>query len=557
MRESNINIDLRHIWVTTPSAGGKRRVLLKNVDLTVSEGELVYLIGKVGSGKSTLMKMLYGEAPLTHGDGYVAGFSLNRLARRTIPMLRRKLGMVFQDFQLLNDRTVYQNMRFVLLATGWRDEQHIKERIDETLSMVGLLHKSGSMPHQLSGGEQQRIAVGRAFINRPAVILADEPTGNLDPETAADIMELFMEIASRGCSVIFATHNISMIEQYPARIIRINNNTLEEVEHSAVFGTHGSPALQRGVPGTFRRQHDSPLFSVSGLSTEQTTFAIGGMATAPASFAPNGAYPEPATFSMPERRPYTESHTEVLPVNVVSHRHPAPAAFGTPDNGHQPDPSTFEAPTDPLRSFKPHNSPAAYSVPQEHPYTQPIRYPATEEPHKQYIITPYVAGGALAAMPGLFSTPWQYHRPATPAPSPADAATRARQWVEDDFENDLALSVTEPHISSYKGFATDNIFQSDLEPHNVTLDDTAADFIDDDTPAETDEYDIMSGHDIFDNLMPGGDFIHEDDLISGPTLPDDDNFLENNDFLEDNNFMDDDPTDSVSPWSEPDGDEYI
>ncbi|MDE7355627.1 MAG: ATP-binding cassette domain-containing protein, partial [Rikenellaceae bacterium] len=331
MRESNINIDLRHIWVTTPSSDGKRRVLLKNVDLTVSEGEVVYLIGKVGSGKSSLMKVLYGEAPLTHGEGYVAGFSLNRLSRRTIPMLRRKLGMVFQDFQLLNDRTVYQNMRFVLLATGWRDEHHIKERIDETLRMVGLLHKSGSMPHQLSGGEQQRIAVGRAFINRPAVILADEPTGNLDPETAADIMDLFIEIASRGCSVIFATHNISVIEQYPARIIRISNNTLEEVEHSAVFGTHSSTSSRQVMHGTFRRRHDSPLFSVSGLSAE-TTFAIGGMATSPASFAPNGSYPEPATFSMPELQPCHDTPTEVVPVSVSGHRHPAPAAFGTPEN---------------------------------------------------------------------------------------------------------------------------------------------------------------------------------------------------------------------------------
>lgn len=242
MQNSNINI--RRASITVGTASGRRRVVLSNINLTVSKGELVYLIGKVGSGKSSLLKMLYGEISMTHGNGVVAGFRLDSLNRETIPMLRRKLGMVFQDFQLLNDRNIYQNLRFVLLATGWRDEMAIRKRIEETLDMVGLRHKINSMPHQLSGGEQQRIAVGRAFLNRPSVILADEPTGNLDPETANTVMDLFMELVSFGCSVVLATHNISLIEQYPARIIRVSNGSLEEVSHSAVFGNTAPQSTQ-------------------------------------------------------------------------------------------------------------------------------------------------------------------------------------------------------------------------------------------------------------------------------------------------------------------------
>ncbi|MCX4358048.1 MAG: ATP-binding cassette domain-containing protein [Rikenellaceae bacterium] len=233
----NTNIKLRGAYIATPMSGSRRRVILRNADLDVSEGELIYLIGKVGSGKSSLLKTLYGEAPLARGRGMVAGFRLDGLVKSDIPMLRRKLGMVFQDFQLLQDRTVYQNMSFVLRATGWRDPEHIRHRIEETLDTIGLRHKMGSMPHQLSGGEQQRVAVGRAFLNRPAVILADEPTGNLDPESATEVMELFIKLASRGCSILLATHNVSLIEQYPARIVRINGGTLEEVDHAAVFGT--------------------------------------------------------------------------------------------------------------------------------------------------------------------------------------------------------------------------------------------------------------------------------------------------------------------------------
>lgn len=244
----NTNIKLRGAYIATPTAGGRRRIILKDIDLTVSEGELIYLIGKVGSGKSSLLKTLYGEAPIAGGRGLVAGFRLDGLVRSDIPMLRRKLGMVFQDFQLLQDRTVYHNMSFVLRATGWRDAEHIRHRIEETLDTIGLRHKMNSMPHQLSGGEQQRVAVGRAFLNRPAVILADEPTGNLDPESATEVMELFIKLASRGCSVLLATHNISLIEQYPARIVRINGGTLEEVDHAAVFGTAAETPVSSYMP---------------------------------------------------------------------------------------------------------------------------------------------------------------------------------------------------------------------------------------------------------------------------------------------------------------------
>ncbi len=244
------NIKLRGAYIATPMTGGRRRIVLKDVDLTVSEGELIYLIGRVGSGKSSLLKTLYGEIPLSRGKGLVAGFRLDGLVRSDIPMLRRKLGMVFQDFQLLHDRTVYQNLGFVLRATGWKDPEHIRHRIEETLDTIGLLRKAGSMPHQLSGGEQQRVAVGRAFLNRPAVILADEPTGNLDPESAAEVMELFLKLAGKGCSVLLATHNISLIEQYPARIIRIKEGTLEEVDHAAVFGSQQSAMTPFGMPQT-------------------------------------------------------------------------------------------------------------------------------------------------------------------------------------------------------------------------------------------------------------------------------------------------------------------
>jgi len=312
---NDTNIKLRGAYIATPVTGQRRRIVLKDVDLTVSEGELIYLIGRVGSGKSSLLKTLYGEIPLSRGKGLVAGFRLDRLVRSDIPMLRRKLGMVFQDFQLLHDRTVYQNLGFVLRATGWRDPEHIRHRIEETLDTIGLLRKAGSMPHQLSGGEQQRVAVGRAFLNRPAVILADEPTGNLDPESAAEVMELFLKLAGKGCSVLLATHNISLIEQYPARIIRIKDGTLEEVDHAAVFGT-SQPAAASGMPQmsqsvTYRPPAWRPSFAEDPSERDANSLFIAPVAhdtheyPAPAPESSRFTAPVPTHSALPSEKSFT------------------------------------------------------------------------------------------------------------------------------------------------------------------------------------------------------------------------------------------------------------
>ena len=194
------------------------RCILKNVNFEIEEGEFVYLIGKTGSGKSSLLKTLYADLPAKEGDIMIAGYDLRKIRRRDIPMLRRKIGIVFQDFQLLYDRSVEDNLSFVLDATGWNDKTKISKRIDEVLQQVGLLHKRKVMPHQLSGGEQQRIAVARALLNDPNVILADEPTGNLDPETTNDVMDLLREISTKGKTILMATHNYNLILKYPSRI---------------------------------------------------------------------------------------------------------------------------------------------------------------------------------------------------------------------------------------------------------------------------------------------------------------------------------------------------
>ena len=196
------------------------RCILKNVNFEIEEGEFVYLIGKTGSGKSSLLKTLYADLPAKEGDIMIAGYDLRKIRRRDTPMLRRKIGIVFQDFQLLYDRSVEDNLSFVLDATGWNDKTKISKRIDEVLQQVGLLHKRKVMPHQLSGGEQQRIAVARALLNDPNVILADEPTGNLDPETTNDVMDLLREISTKGKTILMATHNYNLILKYPSRIIK-------------------------------------------------------------------------------------------------------------------------------------------------------------------------------------------------------------------------------------------------------------------------------------------------------------------------------------------------
>ncbi|MBK7388494.1 MAG: ATP-binding cassette domain-containing protein [Bacteroidetes bacterium] len=200
----------------------KKNLILNNVNLDIHKGEFVYLIGKTGSGKSSLLKVLYGDIKLTQGEGAVAGYNLRKIKTKEIPFLRRKLGIVFQDFQLLTDRSARENLEFVLKATGWKDKNKISDRINEVLNKVALGTKGFKMPHELSGGEQQRLAIARALLNDPDVILADEPSGNLDPETSNEIMNLFFEISRSGRAVVMATHNYSLIEKFPARIVKFD-----------------------------------------------------------------------------------------------------------------------------------------------------------------------------------------------------------------------------------------------------------------------------------------------------------------------------------------------
>ena len=208
-------------------------MVLSEVNLTVRPGEFVYLIGRVGSGKSSLLKTLYAEMQLLTGEGEVAGFDLRKLRRKDIPYLRRKIGIVFQDYQLLTDRNVFMNLYYVMKATGWKNESEIRERIDKVLRMVELGAKSYKMPFELSGGEQQRLVIARALLNRPEVLLADEPTGNLDPVTADGIMKLFQKIAENGCAVVMSTHNTALIENYPARAILFAKGHIREVDLKA------------------------------------------------------------------------------------------------------------------------------------------------------------------------------------------------------------------------------------------------------------------------------------------------------------------------------------
>jgi cell division transport system ATP-binding protein len=196
-------------------------LILEDVNLTVNKGEFVYLVGKTGTGKSSLLKTLYGELPLKEGQATVAGFDLRQLTWKTVPFLRRTLGVVFQDFQLLTDRNVNENLKFVLKATGWKDEKLMNEKIADVLDKVGLKSKGFKMPFELSGGEQQRIDIARALLNSPKLILADEPTGNLDPETSDEIMQLLFHISKDyGTAVVMATHDYIVIRKFPARMVR-------------------------------------------------------------------------------------------------------------------------------------------------------------------------------------------------------------------------------------------------------------------------------------------------------------------------------------------------
>ena len=208
------------------------KLVLDDVDFHVDEGEFVYIIGKVGSGKSSLLKTFYCELDVYEKEAEkaeVLGRDLIKLKRKEVPALRRELGIIFQDFQLLHDRTVLKNLRFVLRATGWKDNEKIEQRIDEVLEAVGMTDKKNAMPHELSGGEQQRISIARALLNNPKVIIADEPTGNLDPETADNIVHLLHDIKSQGTAVIMSTHNIAMLDAYPGIVYRCKEGRIADV----------------------------------------------------------------------------------------------------------------------------------------------------------------------------------------------------------------------------------------------------------------------------------------------------------------------------------------
>jgi cell division transport system ATP-binding protein len=206
------------------------QLVLSNVNLEVKKGEFVFLIGATGSGKSSLLKIIYKELDLKTGIAQIAGYDLLKLKTKDVPFLRRKLGIVFQDFQLLMDRSVEKNLEFVMKATGWKNKD-IKQRVDEVLDMVGMRLKAYRMPHELSGGEQQRIVIARALINHPEIILADEPTGHLDPDTSVEIMNLLKKISETGTAVLMATHDYSMIKRFPSRIVKFNNGVLTEEKY--------------------------------------------------------------------------------------------------------------------------------------------------------------------------------------------------------------------------------------------------------------------------------------------------------------------------------------
>jgi cell division transport system ATP-binding protein len=201
-------------------------LVLNNVNLHIEQGEFVYLIGKTGSGKSSLLKTLYADLQLKEGEGQVVGYNLKEIQTKEIPFLRRKLGVIFQDFQLLSDRTVEDNLRFVLEATEWKNISDIDTRIDEVLTKVGLPTKKHKLPHQLSGGEQQRVGIARALLNDPELILADEPTGNLDPETTAEILQILLDIAASGRSVLIATHDLTLFELHRARTLKCDGGQI-------------------------------------------------------------------------------------------------------------------------------------------------------------------------------------------------------------------------------------------------------------------------------------------------------------------------------------------
>ena len=212
----------------------RENLILSEVDVTVNKGDFVYLIGKTGTGKSSFMKTLYGDLPLQEGEGNIVGYDLATLKEKDIPFLRRKLGVVFQDFKLLNDRTVRDNLNFVLTATGWKDKAAMESKINEVLDKVDMKTKAFKYPYQLSGGEQQRVAIARALLNDPELILADEPTGNLDPQTSVEVMEVLREINKNGNTILMATHDYALLLKYPSKTLKCDENQIFEVVQKTV-----------------------------------------------------------------------------------------------------------------------------------------------------------------------------------------------------------------------------------------------------------------------------------------------------------------------------------
>jgi len=212
----------------------RESLILSEVDVEVNKGDFVYLIGKTGTGKSSFMKTLYGDLPLTEGEGTIVDFNLRTLREKDIPFLRRKLGVVFQDFKLLTDRNIKDNLLFVLKATGWKDQKAMELKIDEVLDKVGMKSKGFKFPYQLSGGEQQRVAIARALLNDPELILADEPTGNLDPQTSVEVMEVLQEISKNGNTILMATHDYALLLKYPSKTLKCDGQRVFEVVQKSV-----------------------------------------------------------------------------------------------------------------------------------------------------------------------------------------------------------------------------------------------------------------------------------------------------------------------------------
>jgi len=216
-------------------------LILKDIDLNIQENEFVYFVGRVGSGKTTLIKVINAEIPLHEGEGYVLDINLKKLKKKHIPKLRRNLGVVFQDFKLLSDRSVFHNLQFVMKSTGWKDKKAIRFRINEVLEKVNLSYKGYKFPHQLSGGEQQRVVIARALLNDPPIILADEPTGNLDPETSEDLLKLLLEINANGKTIVMATHAYELVKKFEARTLKFENGNIydaggaEEIDFSTLL----------------------------------------------------------------------------------------------------------------------------------------------------------------------------------------------------------------------------------------------------------------------------------------------------------------------------------